>query len=169
MADSASLVAVAVGGVLALTGTVVSQVFGLVSGCVDRRHQRAVKQRERLERIADSVSASLKWFAALTRCRSLDDFASTPIPPEARQAAMLAHLYFPSLIGPTKDYVDGLIRYYHFAGDCMQEGIPTSLGAKMAMAVDKNPEMAKCEEEPVILRQRLDDAIAAEAKKYSHV
>ncbi len=65
--------------------------------------------------------------------------------------------------------MNGLIRYYHFATQCYQPGVPTTLGAQMAMAVSQNPNLQERELEPTILRQRLDDAIAAEAKKFLHL
>ena len=44
-----------------------------------------------------------------------------------------------------------------------------SLGAQMAIIYRENAEAARREVESLIVRQRLDDAIAEEAKKYFHV
>ena len=41
-------------------------------------------------------------------------------------------------------------------------------GAQMAMVASKDPEARQRENEPLMLRQALDDAIAEEAKRYHH-
>ena len=46
---------------MVLAGTIVSQTFGLLSGWLDRRHQRDIRQRERLEQLASAVSATIPW------------------------------------------------------------------------------------------------------------
>jgi len=168
MGDKVSLTAVLLGGALALAGTVTSQVFGLLSGFIDRRHQRDLRQRERLEKIVDLVSASLAWFQRLPNCRTIEDLRTAQPPPEARQAVMLAHLYFPSLVAPAANYLNGLIRYYHFATACFQNEHPGTLGAKMVIVASSNPVAKQSEQEPLMLRQALDDAIAEEAKRYYH-
>lgn len=165
MPDQVNLYAIGLGGALALLGTVTSQIFGLLTGFIDRRHQRTVKQLERLERLSDAVSDSLGWFSAISKCKTLDDYSSTQIPASARQAAMIARLYFPTLTQPTQDYLDGLIRYYGFAGECMVSPHPITLGAKISLAIKNDPSLVKWDTEPQALRQRLDDAIATEAKK----
>ena len=171
MADTSNTTVILVGA-FALAGTVVGQAFslisGLITGRVDRRHKREVAQKERLEKMVDDITVTLAWFPALTKCRTLEEITSAPPPPEARHAAMLASLYFPSLVDPARDYVNGLVRYYEFATGCFQSGVPATLGAQKAMAVSRNSSLTEREQEPLILRQRLDDAIAAEAKKYSH-
>ena len=67
MADNGNLTAVLLGGALALAGTVISQVFGLLSGWVERRHERDVRRREKLEQMTEAVSATLPWFQSLSR------------------------------------------------------------------------------------------------------
>lgn len=168
VATEANIMAVVLGGTMALAGTLVSQVSGLLSGWIDRRHQRDVKQRERLERMVDLISATLPWFQSIGAAQTLQELVTAQPPPQARQAAMLAQLYFPSLAEPAAAYVNGLIRYYHFATDCYQPGHPASVGAQMALALKKHPEAKQREMEPLYLRQAFDDAIAEEAKRYAH-
>jgi hypothetical protein len=95
MADEANITLIIVGGAMALAGTIVSQTFGLLSGWVDRRHQRAIRQRERLEQLASAVSATLPWFQALSSCRTIEEIRANAPPPEARRINILALLYFP--------------------------------------------------------------------------
>jgi hypothetical protein len=83
-------------------------------------------KRERLEKIVDLISAS---FGIISGCRSIEDLRRAQPPPEARQATMLAHLYFPDLVPPTQEYLNALIRYYHFAVDCYNSAVPATVGA----------------------------------------
>jgi hypothetical protein len=169
MALESNLIAALIGGGLALSGTVVAQVFTLISSRIQRRHNRDVRQRERLERLADAVGAALPWYAALGRCRSLDEIKATPPPPEARRAAMLATLYFPSLTEPTAQFANALVQYHLHAIDCFSLGHPISVGASMAMVAQKDPEAKKLQEQSFHLRLALDKAIGDEASHYSHV
>jgi hypothetical protein len=169
MALESNLIAALIGGGLALSGTVVAQVFTLLSGRIQRRHDRDVRQRERLERLAEAVGAALPWYAALGRCRSLEEINATPTPPEARRAAMLATLYFPSLTEPTAQFANALVRYHRHAIDCFSLGHPVSVGAAMAMVAQKDSEAKKLQEESFDLRLALDKAIGEEASRYSHV
>jgi len=169
MALESNLIATLIGGGLALSGTVVAQVFTLVSGRIQRRHDRDVRQRERLERLADAVGAALPWYTALGGCRTLEEIKSTPPPPEARRAAMLATLYFPSLADLTAQFANALVRYHLHAIDCFSLGHPVSVGASMAMVAKNDPEAKKLQEESLHLRLALDRAIGEEATRYSHV
>ncbi len=164
MAEPTNITSLLIGGSLTLTGIVVSQALGLLSGLLDRRNHRDVRQRDRLEKLSDSVSETLAWFPILSKCHTIEDVSLTHPPPQARQVAMLAHLYFPSLVEPARNYVNGLIRYYCWATHCFQSGFPANLGAQVAM----NPESEMYDHEIVLIRQTLDDAIAEEAKLYYH-
>ncbi|MFZ1218501.1 MAG: hypothetical protein WAO00_04370 [Chthoniobacterales bacterium] len=169
MASETNITAIILGGALALAGTIVSQAMGLLSGWVDRRHKRDLRQRERLERMVDLITATIPWFQKLGVSHSLEELRDAQPPPEARQVAMLASLYFPALVEPARNYVNALIRYYHFATDCFQPGHPASVGAQMALIYTKDPEANARNTEPLVVRQALDDAIAKEAKKYAHI
>jgi hypothetical protein len=169
MSLDSKLIAALIGGGLALSGTVVAQIFTLLSGRIQRRHDRDVRQRERLERLADAVGAALPWYIALGRCHTLEEINATTPPPEARQAAMLATPYFPRLTEPTAQFANALVRYHHHAIDCFSLGQPVSVGASMAMVAQKDPEAKKLQEESFRLRLALDTAIAEEASHYSHV
>jgi hypothetical protein len=171
MADLAApnLLPIIVGGAIALAGTIVGQVFSLISGYIQRRNDRDVRQRERLERLAEAVGAALTWYQRLGSCRSIDDICAAPPPPEARRAAVLAHLYFPALAELTAEFANSLVRYHHHATDCYQPGVPASVGAQMVMIAKDHPEAKQIQEESFHLRLALDQAITKEAKKYSHV
>ena len=132
-----------IGGGLALAGVVVTQIFALLSAHIERRHERAVRQRERLERLAEAVGSALPWYAALGKCRTLEEIKLAPPPPEARRAAMLAALYFPSLASPAAAFNNALLRLYNHAIDCFALGNPISVGASMALVAEKNPEANK--------------------------
>jgi hypothetical protein len=168
MANEANIVSIIVGGAIALAGTIVSQTLGLLSGWVDRRHQRDIRQRERLEQLASAVSATILWFQTLSSCRTIEEIRANPPPLEARRISILALLYFPRLLEPAAAYTNGLIRYYHFCIDCFSPHAPATLGAQVARFVSNHPEAKQREDEPLFLRNHLDEAIAQEAKRYSH-
>ena|SRR5436190_6784048 len=96
MPDKANIISIIVGGALALAGTIVSQMLGLLSGWVDRRHQRDIRQRERLEQLASAVSATIPWFQTLASCRTIEELRANLPPLEARRINILA-LLSPSL------------------------------------------------------------------------
>jgi hypothetical protein len=99
-----NLTAALIGGGLAHSGVIIGQIFTLISGRIQRRHDRDVRQRERLEKLAEAVGATLPWYTALGKCRTLEEIKLVPPAPEARKAAMLASLYFPSLAQPATDF-----------------------------------------------------------------
>ena len=162
------LIAAMIGGVLALSGIVVGQVFGLFSGHIERRHQRDVRQRERLERLADAVGETLPWFQALGRCRSLEEINANPPPPEARRAAMLAALYFPALLELAAAYTNSLVAYHHLAINSFDRGVPATVGAQIVVFLRSHPEAQRAHDDPLRLRLELDVAITREAGRYSH-
>src|ERR1700751_4090427 len=112
---SPTVVPVIVGGGIALAGTLVGQVFSLVSAYIQGRHDRDGRQRDRLERLAESVGAVLPWYQKIGACRSIEEIAASPPPPDARRAAVLASLYFPALADQTAEFANSLVRYYHHA------------------------------------------------------
>jgi hypothetical protein len=164
-----NLTAALIGGGLALSGVIIGQIFTLISGRIQRRHDRDVRQRERLEKLAEAVGATLSWYTALGKCRTLEEIKLVPPAPDARKAAMLASLYFPSLAQPATDFANSLVRLHHHAIDCFALGHPVSVGASMAIVAQNNPKAKKLQDESFHLRLALDKAIIEEAKHYSHV
>ena len=168
MSDQTTLTAALVGGALALSGTIISQIFGLLSGRFQRRHERDLRQRQRLEQLTDAVGASLPWIQTLHKCQTLEELVLVMPPPEARRAAMLAKLYFPSLVTPATEFANSLVRYHRLAIDCFRFGHPGSVGAQMESVSRDDPKLRAIYNEGLNLRIRLDEAIAKEAKKYTH-
>lgn len=152
-----------------MAGTIVSQIFGLFSGSVERHHQTELRKKQRLEKMVDLVSESLAWFHTLLACRNIEQYKEAHPPVQIRLIVMLARLSFPSIVEPAKQWAEGCLRYYSFVGECFHPDIPASFGAQVVLAVAKNPELKQPEEEILILRTRLDDAIVEEAKKYEHI
>jgi hypothetical protein len=150
-------------------GVIIGQIFILISGRIQRRHNRDVRQRERLEKLAEAVGATLPWSTALGKCQTLEEIKLVPPPPEARRAAMLASLYFNSLAQPATDFANSLVRLHIHAIDCFALGHPVSVGASMVIVAQNDPEAKKLQDESFHLRLALDKAIIEEAKHYSHV
>lgn len=169
MAIETTLIAAAIGGGLALSGTIVSQIFGLLSGHIQRRHERDIRQRERLERLADAVGESLLWLHEISKWNTIEDIQSQPPPPAARRAVILSAIYFPALFEPAADYANALLAYYHLAIDCFEPGRQASVGAQIVLFVQSHPEAQKICDDVLHFRTVLDEAIAKEAKKYQHI
>jgi hypothetical protein len=165
MADSTNTTALLIGGGLALAGTVVSQVFGLFSGWLDRRHKRRVIHRERLEELTDCVAKTLLWFPKLSAGRTISDIQEAQPPTEARRMVCLAILYFPQLKNAVADYSNGLAKFYHWTTDCFNPMAPASAGAQAAMS----PDCEQRNKEITMLRQKLDNEIEKEARRYMSV
>src|SRR5262249_49958351 len=167
--SNSAIVGALIGGGLALAGVIVAQLFTLLSARIQRRHDRDVRQRERLERLSEAIGAALPWYTALGKCRTLEEIRLAPPPPEARRAAMLAALYFPSLTEPATAFNNALLRLYNHAIDCFALGHPVSVGASMVIVAQNDPEAKKLQDESYQLRLALDKAIIEEAKRYSRV
>lgn len=163
MADSTNTTALLIGGGLALAGTVVSQIFGLLSGWLDRRNKRRIVHRERFEELADCVAKTLLWFPKIGACRSISDIQAYGPPLESRRMICLAILYFPELKDAVTSYSNGLILYYHHVCDSFHPQIPASAGAQEAMS----PDTAERNREVVVLRQSLDNALEKVAARYT--
>lgn len=168
MPDKGNFIAVLVGGALALAGVIVSQISGLWSGWIDRRYQRDVRRRERLENMADAISGTISWSQNLAKCRTMDEIRSHQAPPEAQRIVTLALLYLPRLREPAEGYLNSLVGLYEFAVECYRRDEPGTIGEVMGMVVERQPELEKVLRQPMVFRQQLDDAIAAEAEKYAH-
>ncbi len=167
--ENPALYGALIGGGLTLAGVFVTQLFMLISAMIQRHHDRDVRQRDRLERLSEAVGAALPWYGALSRCRTFEEIKLVPPPPEARRAAMLAALYFPSLREQAAEFNNALVRLHHHAIDCFALGHPVSVGASMAIVAQKDPEAKKLQDESFQLRLAFDAAIMEEAKRYSHV
>jgi hypothetical protein len=171
MAEQTNITALLIGGGLTLAGTVASQVFGLLSGWINRRRQFADLQRERLEKMSDCIAESVEWSQNIMTLSSLQSVRDAYIPKQVRQAVMLAKIYFPTLEEPASEYMNALCQYHVAAVTAIASKPPdappgTAVGTLMYLNREKPTQI---DSEQLVLRNKLDDAIAAEAKKYQHV
>lgn len=163
MKEHTDIIALLVGGGLAIAGTVVSQVFGLLVGFLERRNKRRIVQRERFEELADCVAKTLEWFPKLSQCRSIAEFTNCQPPTDARRMVCLSILYFPELKIAVAEYSNGLARFYQWNVDWFNPKVPATIGAQSSMAPDAKEENHRI----IVLRQKLDNAIEQAASKYA--
>lgn len=161
MADL-NLPAIALGGVLALLGTIVSQVFGLLSGFLDRRYRRRQIRREKLEQMADAVSQSAIRLGVFLDAGSLEEMTTLSPLPYGRSASIIALLYFPRLFNAASNYENKLADYFRFARKCFQ----TETGSTLYAKILKHPDATKHYDSIMEAREKLDYAIADESRHH---
>jgi len=169
MADDSNLTAVMIGAVAGISGQLLTQLFGHVAIIIDRRYTRHSRHRERLEEMSDLVTSSLEWLQTFGAANSLEAVVSSKPPLKCRRIMTLASLYFPALVDPAREYHNSLIQYHNWCISFYDSHVPAPLGAQVQMAIQNSNTPDKLKEiqmRPLFLRQKLDDAIEAEAKKF---
>jgi hypothetical protein len=136
MEQSTNIVPLLVGGGLALAGTVVSQVFGLLSGWLDRRHRRRAIHRERFEELADCLFKTKQWRTRLDACRSLQDIQACQPPPEVDRMVCLTIVYFPQFHFDVISYTNGLHDHYRLMIKCFDPNLSESASTQTQKAED---------------------------------
>jgi hypothetical protein len=164
---SSHILDTAIGGIIAIAGTIVAQWFGLFASKVERQHKHAALQRERLEKISDCVGECVEWSQLSMNAKSVAELRDMHLPPGARQMVMLAKIHFrdSDLVPAGIAYMNSLIRFHvlalsSFRGDAPQG---TTIGQMLYLEPQK---MEQIDAEQFSLRNRIDDAIAKEANKY---
>ena len=167
MCMSSHLLDTAIGGAIAIAGTVVAQWFGLFSSKVERQHKHAALQRERLERISDCVGECVEWAQQSMTAKTVSELRDMHLPPGARRMVMLARIHFAGSALPqvTADYMNSLVRYHVLALTSFRRDAPpgATIGQMMYLEPQK---MEQIDAEQLSLRNMIDDAIAKEASKY---
>ncbi|MEQ1842273.1 MAG: hypothetical protein ABL994_17850 [Verrucomicrobiales bacterium] len=159
MADESTIIGVLIGGAFALAGTLVGSAISLWNSRAERKERRWEHVRNRLEEAADLTSKSVEWIIGIGACKTLDELRPFSLPPPTRRLYMLCTLYFPSVESAATEYHNELIRYYQLASDSVGSGMMT-VGAEMTKSGISAEASAKLRR----LRQKLDDALAAEMK-----
>ena|ERR1035438_3257579 len=158
-----------VGGGLTIAGIMISQFFGLFSGWIDRKHQTALRKKQRLEKMSDLIAETQTWIQALYASRNIEQYREACVPIQVRQVVMLARLSFPSIAQAAREWSEGCLQHYCLLADHFRPDVPATMGAQLVIATCKNPKLQSKAEEIVILRSKLDNAIVEEAKKYQDV
>lgn len=161
--EHATIVALLIGGALALAGTVLSQAFGLWAGWIDHRRRHKALLRERFEELTSCASVTLVWYHNIGACKSLLDIHASRPPPDMSRMRVLTLIYFHELKSPVDDYISGLVGIYNWAIDSADPAGIEMVGPRMG----RHPEREKRTEEIARLKNRLDDAIEAAAQKYA--
>ncbi len=165
---SDTLIGIIVGGIIALAGTIVANLFGLFSSKIERKHKHAALQRERLEKISDCVAECVEWSQLLLTAKSLIEIRDMHLPPGSRQMVMLSKIHFQDsdLVQATTQYMNGLIQYHVLATTSFVENNPPQ-GISVGQVLFLNPEkMRPIDNAQLLLRNKVDDLIAEEASKY---
>jgi hypothetical protein len=154
------MLGVLIGGAFALAGTVIGAAISIWNSRAERKERRWEHLRARLEEAADLSSKSVEWIIGMGACRTLDELRPYSLPPPTRRLYVLSTLYFPLVESVVSDYHNELIAYYQHACDSVGSGLMT-VGAEMAKRGTYEQSSTKLRR----LRQKIDDAIAAEMRK----
>jgi hypothetical protein len=164
---SSHLLDTAIGGIIALAGTGVAQWFGFFSSKVERKTKHAVLQRERLERISDCVAECVEWSQVILTKKSIAEIRDTHLPAGTRRMVMMAKIHFPNsgLVLATSNFANELIQYQVLAITSFRKDAPpgTTIGQMLYLDPAK---MKPIDDKQLILRNRLDDAIAIETIRF---
>jgi hypothetical protein len=161
--EHATIIALLIGGALALAGTVLSQFFGLWAGWIDNHRRHKALLRERFEELTQCLSNSLYWTSTIGSLRTVKEMHACPPPPETRRMFALTLIYFPELRAPVSDYVHILVEYQIWAVGCADPNGVEMVGEMMG----RNPVCGQKMAEIRQSRERLDDAIEKAAPNYA--
>ena len=94
----------------AILGAVIAQLVSILRDILDKRHQRHKLLREKYEELARYITDSQNWFMEQIGAMSLRELKGKP-PVAARNAMVLAHIYFPALRESCQDYVNACANF----------------------------------------------------------
>jgi hypothetical protein len=154
-----------VAGAFGIGGVVAGQVFGLLSGWIDRRHQKRLRKIRRLEKIVELSTEIVSWIQKLGDVRTLDDFRAAKPPLLLRDIVLLARLSFPDLVAPALDYEAVCRDYHQLAWECFDKSLDASLAAQIGAALVTRPDIATRDAAIQSRRRRFDDALVAESAR----
>lgn len=100
MADSALLPVLA-----ALGGVALAQGVAMLQSWLDRRNKREILLRTKYEELGQHFLASTDAPARLLKCKTHEEIEDAVRQLEAKQAQLLALIYFPPLRDPIQRYV----------------------------------------------------------------
>lgn len=169
MADTSNLTTLLIGAALGIVGSAVTQIIGLSSGWIDRKHQTRLRRKERLEKLVGLLSESLVWYKALLKCKTIEEYAEAQPPSCIRLLVMNATLSFPKIVGPAGEWAKVCLEYYGRVGDAFDPKVPATMGAQFVLALRHNPALRQFDEKVHIVRNQLDAAIAEEGRNYLDV
>lgn len=125
---------------------------------------KALRQfyRQKLERIAELISASLDWWIATSSMSTIQSLASDKRCPEVRQAYSLACLYFPKLRELISAYSDSMVEMHSFFIDVCDPESSLCVSAQAS----NDPRYEALIEQMRRQRQEIENSIFTEAKSF---
>lgn len=148
----------------AIAGAVISQVVSIIRDILDKRHQRKVLLRTKYEELAMLVTNSQEWVTSQLSSESLSILKANP-PIMAKNAMVLAHIYFPKLHEVTQDYVNACAAFQTMLINNHEFHREYDAGTQ---AAHRNPqELEKYAENLRSCRQELDEKIIEYANIYA--
>lgn len=102
--DAPVLIAI-VSALSVLFGVVISQGVAMFQSWLDRRNKREILLRTKYEELGQHFLASTEKPARLLKCKTHEEIEDAILQSEAKQAQLLALIYFPPLRDPLQRYV----------------------------------------------------------------
>ena len=149
----------------AVFGSVVSQVFLLIQGFLEKKHKKNILLREKYECLANHVTESMLWLSHIQGIQTLEQLTAHSVPTDARKSLSLASLYFPLLREDCISYLNSLVNF-HVVLISSYRHIPGVSAGAQAVAHNKD-EFLSALSRVQKSRQILDESIIEYARKYA--
>lgn len=94
-----------IGALLALLGVLVAQLVAMLQSRLERQHKREILLRTKYEELGQHFLASTDEPTRLLKCKTHEEIQDAILQSEAKQAQLLALIYFPPLRGPLQQYI----------------------------------------------------------------
>lgn len=95
----------AIGALIALLGVLIAQLVAMLQARLARQNKREILLRTKYEELGQHFLASTERPAGLLRCTTHEEIQDAIRQTEAKQAQLLALIYFPPLREPLQRYV----------------------------------------------------------------
>ena len=95
----------AIGALIALLGVLIAQLVAMLQARLDRQNKREILLRTKYEELGQHFLASTDAPARLLKCKTHEEIEDAVQQLEAKQAQLLALIYFPPLRDPLQRYV----------------------------------------------------------------
>jgi len=137
----------------------------LLSGWVQRRHDKKLRKREQIDKIGGMMIECASWFHTLYSCREEDKLLELRPPFQLASIVLSARLSFPALVPHAQAFRDESARHYNTVLVHFDKQIPMTAGGQIEAICQRDDQFRQKMDNLRKVREAFEDAIVAEAKK----